>query len=343
MLYLSTRNSHDAFTAYRTLCSDCAPDSGAFIPLSMPIFDESEILSLQNKAFGNIIADILNRFFSAKLTGWDVEFAIGRSPSKLSVMSQKTVVAELWHSPEGRFNSFVDALHTRLNDSNVNIQAPTEWVRTTVRIAVIFALYGQMLSEGVLNVKETYDISVCLNDFTSLSAASYAKRMGLPIGSIICTSADSDFLWDIIHRGVFPAVDMNTDTRLGIERLLASALGESAVNTMVEKHNSNRSYTLSEEEHPQFKGGMFCAVIGKSRASSIINSIYRSNSYIIDPVAALSYSGLQDYRSKTGENRITLLLSETSPLKHAAEISNATGLSSESLQRLVNLNKQGNK
>ena len=343
MLYLSTRNSHDAFTAYRTLCSDCAPDNGAYIPLTMPTFNADEILSLQNKPFGNIIADILNQFFSAKLTSWDVEFAIGRNPSKLSVMSQKTVIAELWHSPEGCFNSFVKALYARLNDNNVIPQEPTEWVKTAVRISVIFALYGQLLSEGILNADETYDISVCLNDFTTLSAASYAKDMGLPIGSIICTCADSDFMWDIIHRGVFPAVDTNTETRLGIERLLASALGEAAVNTMVEKHGGNRSFTLSEEEQPQFKREMFCAVIGKPRAASTINSIYRSNCYIIDPIAALSYSGLQDYRSKSGENRITLLLSESSPLRHVAEISNATGLATETLQQLVNSNKQGNK
>lgn len=339
MLYLTTRNSHDAYTAYRTLCSDCAQDSGAYVPLSIPLFSAAEIFSLKNKAFGNIIADILNHFFSAKLTGWDVEFAIGRNPSKFSVISQKTVVAELWHSPEGCFDSFVKALYVRLNDKNTNSQIPTEWFKTAVRIAVLFALYGKLLSENVLAHNETYDISVCLNDFTSLSAVSYAKEMGLPIGTVICTCADSDFLWDIIHRGVFPAVDMNTETRLGIERLLSSALGVSAVTTMIERHNSNKTYLLSDEDIPRFKRDMFCAVIGKSRATSIMNSIYRSNSYIIDPVAALSYGGLQDYRSKLGDNRITLLLSESSPLSHVAEISNATGLSANALQRLINSNK----
>lgn len=341
MLYLTTRNSNDAYTAHRTLCSDHAPDGGAYIPLTLPEFTSDDILLLKDKGFGSIVAEILNCFFSAKLTGWDIDFAIGRNPVKLAPMSLKTVVAELWHCPDARFDSMICALYARLRSDNDCSDTPTEWVRITFRIAVLFALYGQLLSDCILNPGDVYDVAVCLNDFTSVTAAWYAKRMGLPISALICTTDDSDCVWDMIHRGVFTEGDTCGEIQLGIERILSSALGESVVNELAEKHAAGRTFTLDEEQLPIFNKGLFCAVIGKSRTATTINSIYRSNTYIIDPVAALTYSGLQDYRSKTGENRLTLLLSETSPLHHTSAISDATGLSSDAIQLLIHSAGQG--
>ena len=94
MLYVSTRNKMDSYTAYRTLHEEYAPDGGQFVPFRIPSFTNEEREALQEKSFSQIVADILNLFFAARLTGWDVECCIGRNPVRLERMNHRLIVAE---------------------------------------------------------------------------------------------------------------------------------------------------------------------------------------------------------------------------------------------------------
>ena len=71
---------------------------------------------------------------------------------------------------------------------------------------------------------------------------------------------------------------------------------------------------------------MFSSVVGGRRVMDLIASVYRTNQYLIDPYTAISYGTLQDYRAKTGENKLTVLFSEGNPEHFADVISQATGL-----------------
>ena len=84
MLYVTTREKYDAFTAPRTLAGDCGPDGGRFLPFQIPVFSTEEIYALKEKSFGQCVSEMLNRFFSTRLTPWDVEFSVGRHPVKIA-------------------------------------------------------------------------------------------------------------------------------------------------------------------------------------------------------------------------------------------------------------------
>ena len=73
-------------------------------------------------------------------------------------------------------------------------------------------------------------------------------------------------------------------------------------------------YSLLGIDKEKLRKGMFAAVISKDRLVATIPSVYRTRDYILGPAAALGYSGLLDYRAKTGENRTALLLAERSPM-----------------------------
>ena len=88
---------------------------------------------------------------------------------------------------------------------------------------------------------------------------------------------------------------------------------------------------------PILSEGFFCAVAGAMRSSNTINSVYRSNQYIMDPGAAVCYGGLQDYRARTGESCITLIMSENTPMDASKEILAATGLTYEKMVEFVKL------
>ena len=338
MLYITTRGNKDAYTAYRALMENSAPDGGQYIPYVMPDFDANEIESLASKTFGETVAQILCKFFSTKLTGWDVDFTIGRNAVKLVSMNHRIGIAELWHNPEGSFSYIVESLYKKICGEYPPAAAPSNWTKIAVRIAVLFGLYGEFLRSGTIDKEQLFDLSVPADDFSGVMAAWYARKFGLPIDKIICTCDENSGLWDFINRGTFVFSDENTVITTGIERLIHGTLGFDEANLFCEKYSAKRSYNADEEEQlPLINQGLYCVVTGVNRGESIVNSIYRSNNYIIDPETALCYGGVQDYRAKVGDSKLTMLLAERTPMDFAKEITSATGLTRDKILRQINL------
>jgi len=87
VLYVTTRDSNDPQTAYKTLHNNVASDGGCYIPFRLESFTPEYLAALKDKSFGQAIADILNYFFSVSISGWDVDFCIGRNACKFFNLS----------------------------------------------------------------------------------------------------------------------------------------------------------------------------------------------------------------------------------------------------------------
>lgn len=325
MLYVTTRDNRDAYTAYRALREDLAPDGGRFIPFRLPLFSANEIAQMRVKSFGEVVAELMNIFFSCQLTGWDVDFCVGRNAVRLITMNQRVILAELWHNPSANFGYFIDCLYRKIANCS-EPSAPTDWVRIAVQISVIFGLYAEMLKSESMTGDQSIDISVSCEDLSALMAVWYARSMGLPIGMIICTCNSTSPMWDLIHRNTFNTSASNVTTLLGIERLIEALFGISEAQRYCEVCSQSKIFEIAEEHSDMLRNAFFCAVAGEKRAETIINSVFRSNSYIIDPITALCYGGVQDYRSRTGSNKITLLIADRTPLDYSVQVSSATGI-----------------
>lgn len=331
MLYVTTRSNADTYTAYRTLVSDCGADGGRYVPFRVPSYTPEEIAAFKDKSFNQTVAEILNMFFSCRLSSWDMDFDIGRNPVRLVPMNHRIVVAELWHNPKAKFSYIVERIHKKITQTDEIKNAPADWVQIAVRIAAVFGIYSQMLGNGVLQVGQSVDFSVFNDCFATPMAVWYCRKMGLPINMIVCTCEEESNIWDFIHRGVFASAAANESLLLGLERLVQGTLGLDEVQRFMDAYQKGKVYSVKEENLSDFNDGFFCAVAGKNRAESTINSLFRSNSYIIDPCTALCYGGLQDYRARTGGNSLTVLLAERTPLDFKADISAATGISADKL------------
>lgn len=335
MLYITTRDNKDAFTAYKTLTQMAGPDGGKFIPFRMPEITDVEIEKLHEKSFSQTVADILNLFFSSQLTAWDVDCCIGRSPVKLVSMNHKILITELWHNLDGKYAYLVTNLYNKVSGNTDTATEPTDWFRIAVRIAVLFGLYGEMLSLQSVSFGEPFDVSVLTGDFSVPMAAWYARKMGLPINTIVCTHKEDSTVWDLIHRGAYNPATAENGLSSGVERLVHATLGVDAVQGFLNKIQSGRIYLVDEESQKSISKGFFCTVAGPKRADTVINSVFRTNRYLIDPDTALLYGGLQDFRSKSGDSRITILLSECTPMDHITQISKATGIPTGKLTESV--------
>ena len=176
MLYTTTRNKNDIETAYKAIHLDCSGDGGLFLPFRLPQYTKEEILALSNRTFGQNVADVLNGFFSCNLTGWDVEFAVGRIPVKIDTISHKILIAECWHNSLWRFDRMVQTLSDRLRSENAGAAA-TNWVNIAVRVAVLFGVYGMLLANQQADAHTPLDIAVTSGDFAAPMAAWYARQM----------------------------------------------------------------------------------------------------------------------------------------------------------------------
>jgi threonine synthase len=288
------------------------------------------------KTFGQIIAEILNAFFSSRLTGWDVDFCIGRNCLKCVTIHHKTIIAELWHNPLSSYEYIVNSLYDSIAAQKGITGRASEWFKIAVRIAVLFGIYGEMCKQQFICENESLDIAVPVTDLSAPIAAYYARYMGLPLQKIICADRDNSGIWDLIQRGMLNPASVDDHVLTGVERLIQATLGFDSAQLFRMKCQKKQVYNVSDQQE-QISSAFFCSVIGNDRVPSVINSIFRSNSYIVDPDVALCHGSLQDYRAKTGNSRTTLIFAEKSPIVSAERISSAIGVDANKLTDHLNL------
>lgn len=344
MLYVTTRTKNDAFTAARAMNLDRGADGGLFIPFHLNGFSRHEISALAENSFGQNVADILNLFFGTKLTGWDVDMAIGRAPVRYRSMNYRITVSELWHNSYRNFARILTILAERIHPDGQIIGAPSNWVQTAVRIAVLFGIFGELQKTGQVRADTLVDLAVPTGSFSAPMAAWYGRKMGLPIGTIVCGCNGNSALWELLHRGQMDtgilAVHTNTpdddfSVPSDLERLICETCGQEEAGSFFWSCTEGGTYAPTELNWNALRKGMFAAVVSQDRVMSIIPSVYRTSQYILDPYSALAYGALSDYRAQIGSSRTVLLLCEKSPIGCSETVSQAMGISVTELKQRI--------
>ena len=304
MLYLTTRNKADSYTAHKVLRSETAPDGGHFLPMQLPILSDIQLAAIEQMTFGEAAAFTMNLFFGTQLTGWDVDFAIGRQVMNLVSIGHRVNVSESWHNPAGSHAYMAQRLYSLVVGEKAPKQKPNLWFSTCVDIAVILGAYGMLCRREIY----AFDVAIETGDLQMLLALRYAQKMGIPIQKIILGSLDGDGLWEFFSYG-----DYSTGRNYlpsGLEALLWLEFGADIAKQYLMKAEKRSIYKLSVNQLEQFREGIFLAVVGDGRAADVAASSLRTVQYAMEPGAARAFGALQDYRAKTGENRNTLLFSK---------------------------------
>lgn len=332
MLYTTTRNNLDTFTAQRALREDRGEDGGLYVPFQRPA------LSVGGQSMNGCVAETLNLLFQTRLTAWDVDCSIGRHPVRLEHLRQRTVMAESWHNPDWTFERMVRSL-TRLaagEEGTVN-----SWTRIAVRIAALSGIFWELQRSGI---REPVDIALVSGDFSAPISAWYARRWGLPIGNIICCCNENNSLWELLvqgqlrtdavaHETGIPQADVVVPTEL--ERLVCEAGGPEEVEYYLERCRRGQIYCPDAAVLPSLREGLCASVVSSQRIGRTIRGAYDTHGYLLSPASALAYGGLLDYRSRTGNLRPTLVLTEESPLLAAPAVAGAIGVTEETLKRIL--------
>jgi hypothetical protein len=259
--------------------------------MNQPVRSKEEIWALRSKTFSQCVAEILNDFFSAKISEWDLDFYVGKNLMTLVPVNYRMYLAEAWHNQKSDYAWFEEEIYRRLEGNRAGKLVPTYWAKTAIRIALLFGIMGELMRAGVVDENHPIDIAVPGGDFSFPFAARYAKEMGLPIGMIICSCKDSSPVWELFNYG-----QIHTDPKSGtLPRYLEAFLYSFLRVSEAERYNrcceERKQFILEEEDLQTLQSGMFIAVIGSGRAGEIVTGV---TEYSLDEHAAMSYAGLQD-------------------------------------------------
>ncbi len=321
MLYATTRNSNDFYTAYKTMYTHSDPNGGLYVPFRLSAWSREALRALPQNSFAENTAQVLNLFFSTALTSQDVEIAVGTWPVGLVSLGSRLTVAQCWRDAAGGLSRITKALDRELRP-DAQEQIPTNWVQIAVAVALLFGIFGELMGSDAYLLDNPVDIAVTTGDFSMPMAAWYGKKMGLPIANIICGCNANGGVWDLMHHGQLSTGDTLVETSTpdadwvvapNLERLVSSTLGEQEVHRFLGCCQKGSLYSLEGEALEALRDGIYAGVISDSRVQTLISTVYSTNQYRLSPYGALAYGSLMDYRAKFQESRMAILIADRSP------------------------------
>lgn len=337
MLYVTTRNDRDVFTANWALRENRCALGGHYLPFRHPRISAEEMERLLTGSSGDCIAYVLNLAFGTKITGWDVELTIGRRCVRLDQIQYGILLAECWHTPGYRFERIECAL-TRLVTGDS--QPVSGWMRIAVRIGVLFGILSDLRKIGVSDA----DISCMSGDFITPVSCWYARHWGLPIRNIICCCNENNALWELLVNGQMrtdgvciptglPEADITVPEHL--ERLIREHGGAEEALRYLDAVRKGRSYCPSDLMLNRLREGMYVSVVGSRRIRETIPAVYKTHGRLLSRATALAYAGALDHRAKNGSAGFAVIWSEESPGTEADGISEILDIPSKTINEYL--------
>lgn len=279
----------------------------------MPKLTWEELLELGRQPENTAVANLLNFFWEEKLTGWDLDFSVGRRWVRLCDLERKAKFCQCWHAPEGRIDSLSNFLSGRLGISW------GFWGRTAARISVL----GMGLSKLLAQEEEApFDLAMVGGDFSGVLAGLCLKAMGFPVGKIIVCCNENNSAWELVHLGTLRTDGVTVTTKtpeadvwlpLGLEAVLCLLGGTDAAVEYARCAYMGSDYVPGEDLLKVMRRLLYVSVVSDNRMLFTISGVFQTANMLLSPYEALTYAGIQDYRAKGGENRLCLMLSEKSP------------------------------
>ena len=205
--------------------------------------------------------------------------------------------------------------------------------RLIPQVAYYFAAYGKMVRDGKVESGMPMNVVVPTGNFGNILAAYYAKRMGLPIGKLICASNSNKVLFDFFKSGTYdrnreffltesPSMDILISSNL--ERLLYHISGEDTelVNQLMQGLKEDGKYVITESMRESLKD-FFGGYADDVKTKAYIKKVYEEEGYLMDTHTAVAYAVYEDYLKETQDETATVIVSTASPYKFTHSVMTA--------------------
>jgi threonine synthase len=233
------------------------------------------------------------------------------------------------------------------------------WGRLAPQIVYYFYGYLELCRQGMLTCGAPLNVAVPTGNFGNILAAYFAKKMGLPLGKLICASNANKVLTDFINTGVYdrnrpfyttvsPSMDILISSNL--ERLLYYLCAGAApsVATWMDSLKKDNRFQVDPATVVKINQDFYAGFATETETLATIAQVYQTTGKLIDTHTAVGEAVLQKYRRETGDQRPLMLAATASPFKFGASVLRAltaasmeTGQSENALlERLSKLSAQ---
>ena len=218
------------------------------------------------------------------------------------------------------------------------------WGRLAPQIAYYFSAYADLLAAvpkepGVpMKMGERVDFVVPTGNFGNILAAWYAKRMGLPVGRLVCASNRNKVLADFLRTGVYdrrrefhrtisPSMDILVSSNL--ERLLHEVSGRDAarVSGWMGDLAAKGSYSVDPAALRTLQETFVGGFADDAATIRTIREIYDRFDHVVDPHTAVGFHVLERVSTRPGTPGAppprTVVVSTASPFKFGASVCDA--------------------
>ena len=207
--------------------------------------------------------------------------------------------------------------------------------RLAPQITYYFKAYADLLRRGKITMGDKVNYCVPTGNFGDILAGYLAKKLGLPVGKLICASNANNVLTDFIRTGTYdrkrpllkttsPSMDILVSSNL--ERLLYLLSGDTGlVAELMAKLSKEGSYTVPAELLAKIQSEFTAYCCDDVRAEEVMGRVYRDHGYLCDPHTASGWAAAEDYVAETGDNSPMVVLSTASPYKFPVAVLTAIG------------------
>ena len=228
-------------------------------------------------------------------------------------------------------------LEKALNAQGVRLSSANSinWGRLVPQIVYYFAAYGRLVREGEVKLGQKVDFCVPTGNFGDILAGYYAKRMGLPVGRLVCASNKNNVLTDFFATGFYdarrefyktdsPSMDILISSNL--ERMLYHLLGsDEAVRLRMDQLARTGRYTIEEQDLNRLKEVFDAGFASDEEGAGQIRTCFEKDGYLCDTHTAVAFKVAREYMARQAEHNPMVVLSTASPFKFPAAVLGALG------------------
>ena len=223
------------------------------------------------------------------------------------------------------------------------------WGRILPQVVYYVSAYCDLMNQGAVTYGDKVNYCVPTGNFGNILACYYAKKMGVPVGKLICASNCNDVLTDLIRTGVYdrnrpfhttmsPSMDILISSNL--ERMLFELSGEDdgAVRGYMDQLKETGRYEITGEMKEKLQSLFYGGFATEEDTMATITALY-ADGYLIDTHTAVAAKVLADYRAETGDDTVAVFASTASPYKFCDNVLKAIGQEpvSDSVARIAQL------
>ncbi len=207
--------------------------------------------------------------------------------------------------------------------------------RLAPQVTYYFKAYRDLLDRGTIKMGDEVNFCVPTGNFGDILAGYLAKKLGLPVGMLVCASNANNVLTDFIRTGTYdrkrplhktasPSMDILVSSNL--ERLLYLMSGDTElVANLMQDLNTKGAYTVPADLRNAIQTEFWAGCCGDRTAKSSIRSVWEKHRYLCDTHTATAWAVAQDYVNQTEDSRPMVVLSTASPYKFPASVLEAIG------------------